>query len=50
MAFEIDFSVANAFIQHFSGWSKGLLKLWSRFLNMCGKTSKNKVGYGVLMG
>ena len=54
MAFETDFSLANAFIQHFSGWSKGSLKLWSchfhRYLNFWGQISKNKVGYEVLMG
>ena len=50
MAFKIDFSLANVFIQHFSGVSKGLLKLWSRYLyrslNMWGQMSKNKMGFG----
>ena len=31
MAFEIDLSVANAFIQHFSGWSKAVLLSSSNF-------------------
>ena len=50
MAFKIDFSLANGFIQHFSGWSKGLLKLWSRSLSTWGKTYNNIVGYEVLVG
>ena len=55
LAFQVDFSLANAFILHFRGWSKGLLKLWSCHLHIYwdiwGQTcKKNKVGYQVLTG
>ena len=32
----ISFSLPNALIQHFCGRSKGLLRLWSRFLKYVG--------------
>ena len=46
MAFEIDFSLANAFIMYFSGWSQPLLKLWScqllRYLDIWGKLARKR--------